>query len=94
MHSRSVAAELDDRAVSGALDDAAVMCGDGGIDEIAAEPPGARAFGPRQLLLAASSRRPRNQDRCELSGLAHCAPPAVGGLAQMPARVCLYAGNF
>ena len=33
------AAELDDRAVSGALDDVAVMGGDGGIDEVAAEAP-------------------------------------------------------
>ena len=31
------AAELDDRAVAGALDDAAVMGGDGGIDEVAAK---------------------------------------------------------
>jgi hypothetical protein len=31
------AAELDDAAVSGALDDAASMRGDGGVDEIAAQ---------------------------------------------------------
>ena len=36
------AAELDNRAVAGALDDAAVMRGDGGVDEVAAEPPQAR----------------------------------------------------
>ena len=31
------AAELDDRAVAGALDDTAVMGGDGRIDQVAAE---------------------------------------------------------
>ena len=36
------AAELDDRAVAGALDDATVMRGDGGIDQIAAETAKAR----------------------------------------------------
>ena len=36
------APELDDRAVTGALDDAAVMGGDGGIDQIAAETAKAR----------------------------------------------------
>jgi hypothetical protein len=32
----------------------------------------------------------RNQDRRELSGLAHCAPLAVARLAQMPVPVCLF----
>src|SRR5580704_3043545 len=32
----------------------------------------------------------RYQDRRELSGLAHCVPPAVGRLAQMPVPVCLF----
>src|SRR5271167_1165142 len=36
------AVELDDRAVAGALDDAAVMGGDGRVDQIAAQPPEAR----------------------------------------------------
>ena len=36
----------------------------------------------------------RHQNRRELAGLAHCAPPAVGRLVQMPARVCLNAGSF
>jgi hypothetical protein len=36
------AAELDDRAVAGSFDDAAMMGGDGGVDEIAAEAPKAR----------------------------------------------------
>ena len=36
------AAEFDDRAVAGALNDAATMGGDGGIDQIAAETSQAR----------------------------------------------------
>ena len=36
------AAELDDAAVAGALDDAAVMSGDGGVDQIAAQRAEAR----------------------------------------------------
>ena len=36
------AAELDEAAVAGALDDAPVMGGDGGVDQIAAQPPKAR----------------------------------------------------
>jgi hypothetical protein len=42
-HGVDHAAELDDRPVAGALDDAAVMGGDGGIDEIAAQSPLRRA---------------------------------------------------
>jgi hypothetical protein len=41
-HGVDDAAELDEAAVAGALDDAAVMRGDGGIDEIATEAPQAR----------------------------------------------------
>ena len=33
------AAKLDEETVAGALDDAPVMRGDGGIDQIAAQPP-------------------------------------------------------
>ena len=44
------AAEFDDAAVAGALDDAAVMRGDGGIDQVAAQAPeAARACDPRRL---------------------------------------------
>ena len=44
------AAELDDAAVAGALDDASVMDGDGGIDQIAAERrAAAQVSGPRPL---------------------------------------------
>ena len=38
-HGVDDATKLDDRAVAGALDDAAVMGGDGGVDEVAAETP-------------------------------------------------------
>ena len=47
------AAKLDDAAVAGALDGAAVMRGDGGIDQIAAQPP-QRDKGA--LLVGAASR--------------------------------------
>ena len=36
------AAKLDNASIAGALDDAAVMSGDGRVDEVAAEPPQAR----------------------------------------------------
>ena len=41
-HGVDDAAELDDRAVAGALDDAAVMHGDGRVDQVAAQRPQAR----------------------------------------------------
>ena len=41
-HGVDHAAKLDDDAVAGALDDTAMMRGDGGIDEIATEAPQAR----------------------------------------------------
>jgi hypothetical protein len=46
------AAELDDCAVAGALDDPAVVGGDGGVDEIAAQPPQ-----PRQRAILVRSRK-------------------------------------
>jgi hypothetical protein len=36
------AAELDNRAVAGALDERAVVGGDGGVDQVASERPKAR----------------------------------------------------
>src|SRR3984957_2622759 len=71
------AAELDDRAVAGALGDATVMERGGWVNEVAAKRPQARK-GPI-LVGAGEPAVPddiRNQDRRELSGLAHCAPPA------------------
>jgi hypothetical protein len=71
------ALELDDRAVAGALDDAPVMNRDRGVDEIAAE--GSQA---REDAILVRSREPaipddiRNQNRRELSGLAHRVPSA------------------
>ena len=77
-HGVDDAAELDDRAVAGALDDAAVMDGDGGIDEIAAQGPEARE---RAILVRA--REPavaddvRDQDRRELSGSRSLRPSGI-----------------
>ena len=69
------AAELDDAAVAGALDDAPVMHGDGGIDQVAAQTPE-----PRQNPVLVRSGEPavaddiRDQNRRDLPGLAHRAP--------------------
>ena len=83
------AAKLDDASIAGAFDDTAVMSGDGRIDEVAAEPPQARK-GP--ILVGAGEPAItddiRNQDRRELSGLAHRAPLGAATLAEMPAPVC------
>ena len=58
-------AELDDRSVAGALDDAAAMGGDRGINQIAAEAPKARK---RALLVGAGepaiAHDVSNQNRC------------------------------
>ena len=68
------ALELDDRPVPGALDDAAVMDRDGGVDKIAAQ--GSQA---RKDAILVRPREPaipddiRDQNRREFSGLAHCA---------------------
>src|SRR6185437_3444153 len=50
------AAELDDRAVAGALDDAAAMGGDRRVDEVAAEPSQARE---RTILVGAGESATR-----------------------------------
>ena len=69
-------AELDNAAVAGALDDAAVVHGDGRIDQVAAERPQ-----PRQNPVLVGSGKPRiadhvgHQDRGQFSGLAHGATP-------------------
>ena len=66
------APELDDRAVAGALDDAAVVERNGRVNEVAAERPEAREGA---LLVsageAAVADNIRDQDRDELSALAH-----------------------
>ena len=69
------AAELDDAAVAGALDDAAVMHGDGGIDQIAAQRPQ-----PRQRAILVRAGEPAiaddigDQDRRDLPRFGHGAP--------------------
>src|SRR5208337_641527 len=66
------AAKLDENSVAGAFDDAAAMSGDGGIDQIAPQPPE-----PRQRAILVRSREPAvaddvgDQDRRDFPGLAH-----------------------
>ena len=85
------AAELDEGAVTGALDDATVMHGDGGINQVAAQRPksrqGAILVCPRE---PAVSDDIRDQNRCDLPGLAHGARLRVScGIAQ---KACQSAG--
>ena len=74
-HGVDHAAELDHAAVAGALDDTAVMHGDCGINQIAAQ-----RSQPRKNALLVRSGEPAvadhigNQDRRDLPGLAHGAP--------------------
>ena len=83
------AAELDERPVAGALDDAPVMHGDGGIDQIAAQRPQ-----PRQDAILVRAGEPAvaddvgDQDRRDFPGLAHRAPPlwATSGSAANASR--------
>ncbi len=66
------AAELDDAAVAGALDDAAEVGSDCGVDEVAAERPEARQYavlvGAGETAIADNVR---DQNRRELPGLVH-----------------------
>ena len=65
----------------------AVMGGDGGVHEIAAQAAQTRE---RPLLVRAGEPAIADDvgdpDRRELPGLARCAPPAAGTLAQKPAQ--------
>jgi hypothetical protein len=74
-HGVDHAAKLDNRAVPGPLDDVAVMGGNCGVDEVAAEAPKTRKrsifVGPSEPRIADDIR---DHNRRELSGLAHCAP--------------------
>ena len=76
VHCVDDAAELDDAAVAGALDDAPMVDGDGRIDQVASERPQ-----PRQNPVLVGSGKPRiaddvgHQDRGQFSGLAHGATP-------------------
>ena len=68
VHRVDDAAELDEAAVAGALDDAPVMHGDGGIDQVASEPPqprkGAILVRPGKPAVADDIRRPRSRRVC------------------------------
>ena len=70
------AAELDEASVSGALDDAPAMRGDGGIDQIAAQSPKARQ---RAILVRAGkpaiADHVRNQDRRTIFRISDTAHP-------------------
>jgi hypothetical protein len=71
-HSVDHAAELDQRAVAGQLDDAPVIQGDGGVDDVAAQ---RTKSGERTILVhaceAAVADHVGSQDRSKFSGLAH-----------------------
>jgi hypothetical protein len=77
-HGVDHAAEFDEAAVAGAFDDAAVMRGDGGIDEIAAQAPE-----PRQRAILVRSRKTavaddvRDQDRRDFPGSRDGGPSRV-----------------
>ena len=66
------AAELDEPAVAGALDDAPVVHGDGGVDQVAAQRPQ-----PRERAVFVSACEPAvadhvgGQNRCKLSRFGH-----------------------
>ena len=83
------AAELDEIAVPGALDDAPVMRVDGGIDQIAPQPPE-----PRQRAILVRAREPAvadnisDQDRRDLPGLGHCVPRAGAKIAGIRRPLC------
>jgi hypothetical protein len=75
IHCIDGAAELDNRAIAGSLDDPAVMHRNGRINEVASERPQ-----PRQNPVLVGSREPRiaddisDQDGRELAGLAQLRP--------------------
>jgi hypothetical protein len=77
-HGVDHAAELDDRGVAGALDDAAVMGGDGGVDQIASKAPQTREG---SVLVSAGESAVADhigdQDRSNLADLGHGAPSRV-----------------
>jgi hypothetical protein len=74
-HGVDYAAKLDQNAVAGAFDDASMMGVDGGIDQIAAQPPQ-----PRQCAILVRSRKTaiaddvRNQNRRYFARFPHGAP--------------------
>ena len=85
------AAELDETAVAGALDDAAAMHGNDGVDEVAAQRPK-----PSQNAIlvragqAAIADDVGNQDRRELSGLAHSSGSPALRIPSRTRAVCAW----
>jgi hypothetical protein len=79
VHSIDDAAEVNDGAVAGALDDAAMMHGDGWVDQIAPKGPK-----PCEDAIFVRSSKPGvtdnvgDQDRGQLAGLAHGASADAG----------------
>jgi hypothetical protein len=77
-HGIDDAAELDDAAVAGAFDDAAMMHGDERVDQVAAERPE-----PRQNSIFVRTRQPaiadhiRDEDRRNFPGFGHGPPSCV-----------------
>ena len=82
------AAEFDDAAVAGALDDAAVMDGDRGVDQVAAKrsKPGEDAIFVRAGEPAVADDV-GHQDRYEFSGLTHCAALRPARLAHRDRQI-------
>ena len=89
-HGIDHAAEFDEAAVAGALDDAPIMRGDGGVDQIAAQPPE-----PRQRAVLVGAGEPAvadhvgDQNRRDFPGFAHGEPPSISRLAQRPGQIRL-----
>ena len=77
-HGVDHAAKLDKRAVPSSLDDAAVVRGDGGVDQVAAQPPEARKGA---VLVGvgetAVTDNISGQDGSDLPGFGHSAPSCV-----------------
>jgi hypothetical protein len=93
-HGVDDAAELDESAVAGALDDAPTIRGDRRVDQVASQ-----RSQPRENSFLVRAREPavtghvRGQDRGELSTLGHCPPPAGEGSIIRPATVCTCAAS-
>ena len=87
------AAKLDDTAVAGAFDDAAMMSGDGWIDEIAAGvPSGGKCSDPRRRRPAGYNRRHPQPGSPRAFGSRSLRPSWGATLAQTPAPVCRFLG--
>jgi hypothetical protein len=85
------AAEFDDRAVASALNNAAMMGGNGRINEVAAEAPQSRK---RPILVrpgeSAVTDHIRNQDRCNLPRFRHGGPSGTEEDSTNPAQTAVH----